>query len=125
MILDTNALSAVVDGDPQIEPYFKNAPLVAIPVIVLGEYRFGVLQSKRREQHETWLRKNLGDYLILDLTGETATIYGEVRFELKKTGRPIPSNDVWIAALARQHGMPVLSRDVHFDLVKGSRRVGW
>jgi len=55
----------------------------------------------------------------------TADEYAEIRSELKRAGRPIPGNDLWIAALARQHALPLLSRDRHFDLVPGLKRVGW
>jgi tRNA(fMet)-specific endonuclease VapC len=125
LILDTNALSAVVDGDPRVEAQFNAAPAIAIPVVVLGEYRFGVLQLKRREQHEAWLYEHLKLYDILSITEETAEFYADLRLELRRAGTPIPSNDLWIAALSRQHRLPVLSRDLHFDLVKGLRRVGW
>jgi predicted nucleic acid-binding protein len=55
----------------------------------------------------------------------TAERYAQIRGELKRIGRPIPSNDLWIAALARQHALPLLSRDQHFDAVPGLKRVGW
>jgi predicted nucleic acid-binding protein len=61
----------------------------------------------------------------LAVDGDTADRYAEVRGELKQSGRPIPSNDLWIAALARQHALPLLSRDEHFDSVPGLRRIGW
>jgi predicted nucleic acid-binding protein len=51
--------------------------------------------------------------------------YAEVRDELKRSGRPIPGNDLWIAALARQHALPLLSRARHFDFVPGLKRVAW
>ena len=124
MILDTNALSAIVDGDPKVG---EALPLerLAIPVIVLGEFRFGVLQSRRRERYLDWLAEHLSDYEILDITGTTTAYYAEIRVESRQAGSPIPSNDVWIAALCRQHGLPILSRDRHFDAVKGLRRIGW
>ncbi len=56
---------------------------------------------------------------------ETADTYAQVRAELRRAGRPIPENDVWIAALARQHGQEVVSRDGHFDSVEGLRRISW
>lgn len=56
---------------------------------------------------------------------QTLPFYADVRMELKKAGTPIPANDVWIAALARQHGMPILSRDRHFDKVRGIARQDW
>ena len=124
MILDTNALSAIVDGDPKVADALPPGRL-AIPAIVLGEFRFGVQQSKRRDGYMDWLAENLSDYDVLDVTDRTATYYAEIRIESRQTGSPIPSNDVWIAALCRQFGLPILSRDRHFDVVKGLHRVGW
>ena len=125
MILDTNAISALVDGNPAIEPRLRASQLVAIPVIALGEYRFGVAQSRKRGAYETWLRENLKLFRVLDVDQDTAEVYATVRLELKTAGTPIPVNDLWIASLARQHRLPLLSRDLHFDSVKGLRRVGW
>ena len=125
MILDTNALSAMADGEPGAVTAAGSAKSVALSVIVLGEYRFGIGQSRRRAQYEEWLLRMLAACRILDLTAETAARYAEVRLELKRAGTPIPSNDAWIAALCRQHALPVLSRDRHFDLVGGVRRVSW
>jgi predicted nucleic acid-binding protein len=62
---------------------------------------------------------------VLEITSETAVRYAELRSELKRAGAPIPSNDAWIAALCRQHSLPLLSKDRHFDVVKGIRRVEW
>jgi tRNA(fMet)-specific endonuclease VapC len=56
---------------------------------------------------------------------QDAKHYAEVRQELRVSGRPIPENDVWIAALARQHKLPVVSQDAHFDAVRGIRRRTW
>ena len=125
MIVDTNALSAILDGDSAIAPVFERADVLAIPVITLGEYRFGISQSKRRAEHENSLQRNLPLYQILSITEETSEHYAQLRLALKRAGTPIPSNDLWIAALCRQHGFPVLSKDRHFDRVKGLRRVEW
>jgi len=62
---------------------------------------------------------------VLEINVETAARYAEVRLELKRAGKPIPQNDMWIAALCREHAMPVLSRDRHFESVKGLERIGW
>ncbi|HEX4599630.1 MAG TPA: PIN domain-containing protein [Burkholderiaceae bacterium] len=62
---------------------------------------------------------------VLAVTGQTTTSYAALRVGLKRTGRPIPANDAWIAALALQHRLPVLSRDTHFDLVAGVHRATW
>ena len=62
---------------------------------------------------------------VLDIGIETARQYASIRLELRIAGKPIPANDVWIAALSRQHALPVMSRDTHFDLVAGLRRRTW
>ena len=65
------------------------------------------------------------NYRVLDVDEETASYYATIRTELKRAGTPIPSNDVWIAALCRQHSFSLLSRDRHFDLVRGIERIDW
>jgi predicted nucleic acid-binding protein len=124
VILDTNALSAIVDGNPEVAEALAPGRL-KIPVIVLGEFRFGIQQSRRRDRYLDWLAEHLSDYEVLDVTDTTTTYYAEIRFESRQAGSPIPSNDVWIAALCREHRLPILSRDRHFDVVKGLRRVAW
>jgi tRNA(fMet)-specific endonuclease VapC len=125
VILDTNSLSAFADGLPAAVSAVNAADSVEVSVISLGEFRFGIAQSKHRIDYERWLRENLRFYRIVDVNEETASVYAEIRLELKQAGRPIPVNDLWIAALCRQRDQPILSRDRHFDVVKGVRRVGW
>ncbi len=125
MILDTNALSAIADGNGNAVARLAAAPMPAVPVIVLGEYRFGFERSRHRPEYERWLEAFLGTCRVLEVTAETAIRYAELRGELKQAGTPIPSNDAWIGALCRQHSLPILSRDAHFDLVRGLRRVSW
>jgi tRNA(fMet)-specific endonuclease VapC len=125
VILDTNGLSAVADGDAALEPVLRKAAEVAVPVIVLGEYRYGIRQSRDRQRYEQWLTESIRNYRVLDVDEETAISYANLRSELKRAGTPIPSNDVWIAALCRQHSFPLLSRDRHFDLVRGIERIDW
>lgn len=125
MILDTNALSAAADNDPAVVVVLAHADQVAIPVIVLGEYRHGIAQSRHRSSYESWLAGLLDDCLVLDVNEPTTHYYAEITLELKRKGKPIPTNDIWIAALCRQHSLPLLSRDRHFDLVAGNKRVGW
>ena len=125
MILDTNGLSAFAEGEPGLEPLLRRAAQVAIPVIVLGEYRYGISQSRNHIHYEQWLAEYLPSFRILDVDERTTFSYSAVRRELKKAGTPIPSNDVWIAALCRQHSLPLLSRDRHFDCVSGIVRLDW
>jgi tRNA(fMet)-specific endonuclease VapC len=125
MILDTNALSAAADNDPAVVAILAGAEQVAIPVIVLGEYRHGIAESRHRDSYEIWLAELLRDCMVLDVNEPTTHGYAEITLELKRKGKPIPTNDIWIAALCRQHRLPLLSRDRHFDLVAKSKRVSW
>jgi predicted nucleic acid-binding protein len=125
VILDTNGLSAMADGDRALERILMQAPEVAIPVIVLGEYRYGIAESRSRIRYERWLVETTSGCRILRVDEATAAEYANIRGELKRSGRPIPSNDIWIAALARQHALPVISRDEHFDFVRQVTRVAW
>jgi tRNA(fMet)-specific endonuclease VapC len=125
MILDTNALSAFVDGDARIGDTLRTQPRAAIPVIVLGEFRYGIALSRQRSSYEAWLESYLPHFDVLPVTQETTATYAALRVALRRSGRAIPANDAWIAALALQHGLPVLSRDEHFDVVPGLSRMDW
>ena len=125
MILDTNGLSAVANGEAGLEPILRKAAQIAIPVIVLGEYRYGISQSRDRKHYELWLTESLPKFRILDVDEGTTLFYAGVRAGLKRAGTPIPSNDVWVAALCRQHSLPIVSRDRHFDVVSGIERIHW
>jgi tRNA(fMet)-specific endonuclease VapC len=125
MIVDTNALSAAADDDPGAVAVLAGAEQMVIPVIVLGEYRHGIAQSRNRASYENWLAGLLHDCMVLDVQEPTTHYYAEITLELKRKGTPIPTNDIWIAALCRQHSLPLLSRDRHFDLVAGTKRIGW
>jgi len=121
VILDTNGLSAIADGEPALQPILREATDVTVPGIVLGEYRYGIQQSRDRQRYEQWLGESLRNDRVLDVNEETAISYATLRTELKKAGTPIPSNDVWIAALCRQHSLALLSRDRHFERVPWQR----
>ena len=125
MILDTNALSAWAEGRAAVEAPLRAAGRLVVPSVVLGEYYFGIRQSRHRSRYENWLARYLPLTEIATVTSATADAYADIRLELKRLGTPIPPNDVWIAALARQHGFAVLSNDGHFDVVNGVRRIGF
>jgi len=125
VILDTNALSALLDKDAALLETIQESRELALPVIVLGEFRFGIGISRHRDQYEAWLRRDLSLFRVLPVVEETSIYYAGIRSELKASGSPIPANDAWIAALARQHRMSIVSRDRHFDKVKNIERLGW
>jgi predicted nucleic acid-binding protein len=125
MILDTNALSAAADDNPAVLAILSRADQIALPVIVLGEFRYGIAQSRNRARYSNWLNALTLDCLVLNISEETTHHYAEVNLELRQIGKPIPTNDLWIAALCRHYSLPILSRDRHFDFVPGNQRIQW
>ena len=125
MILDTNAISAMAEGDTKLEKILPDITSQFLPVICLGEYRAGVIRSKTRAELEHWLEILEQSRAVLRVESETARCYADIFSDLRGRGRMIPLNDVWIAALALQHRMPLLSRDKHFDEVQNVTRVSW
>ena len=125
MILDTNAVSALLSGDRGLEAVLSGADRHHLPVIVIGEYHFGLLGSQKRRRLEALFRRLVGESVVLDVDRQTGELYAQIRYELKRKGQPIPENDVWIAPLARQFNLEVVSRDPHFDAIDGLKRVSW
>jgi len=124
-MLDTNALSAVADGNPAVRSAISKEIGPYLPVIVVGEYRYGLMLSRRAAQRLAWLAQAIEQWGVLDVTQETAVHYSNIRLLLKQEARPIPVNDMWIAALARQHSMQILTNDRHFDDIPGVDVISW
>jgi tRNA(fMet)-specific endonuclease VapC len=125
MILDTNALSALAERDGDLIRRIQSAPRLCVTLISLGEFHYGVSRSRKGAELTAWLNAFLLRAEVLTPTLLTLPHYADVRRELKLAGTPIPANDCWIAALVRENKMPIVSRDTHFDLVRGLRRLDW
>jgi len=125
MILDTNAISALLDGDRSLETVLAVADRHHLPAVALGEYRYGLKFSRQKRALESLVDELEAESFPLEVDSATARHYADIRSDLKTAGRPIPENDIWIAAMARQHRIPIVSRDEYFDRIGGVRRVGW
>ena len=125
MILDTNAVSAAAEQHAGIAEILSTITDLELPVIVLGEFRSGIAQSRHKAAYSRWLDDLIVASRVLDVTESTTHHYAAIRLELRRDGKPIPTNDLWIAALCRQHHLPLLSQDRHFDAVEGLKRLGW
>ena len=125
LILDTNALSAAAEEQPGVMGVLADVQQLALPVVVIGEYRYGIAQSRHRARYRRWLDSLINDCTVLDINEKSTHYYAAISIELRQAGKPIPTNDLWIAALCRQHDLPLLSRDRHFDVVSGVRRFDW
>jgi predicted nucleic acid-binding protein len=125
MILDTNALSDLLEGSAALQAAMAGLGPLRLSPVVLGEHRYGLLRSSKRKEREATLRQMEATFETLPVTGLTSRIYARIRGELHAKGKPIPSNDLWIAAQAVEHGLPLVSRDEHFLVVKGLTVVSW
>jgi predicted nucleic acid-binding protein len=97
----------------------QEASHIVLSSIVLGELQAGFLRGTRRIQNVNELRAFLGStrVSVADVDSETALRYAEILYSLQRAGNPIPTNDIWIAATAMQHGLRVLTTDAHFQRV--------
>lgn len=125
MILDTNAVSAWAESNPAMLGALRNDRPWYLPSIVLGEFRYGVLGSTLRAELEAWLENVDAACEVLAPDAVTARHYGELQRALDLDQVRVPYHDIWIGALALQHGLEVVSRDAHFDKMPGIRRIGW
>lgn len=125
MILDTNALSAFLTRDPDIDLVLGGTNQHHLPVVVLGEFQYGLLRSRHKQRFAAGLASLISDWIVLDVTLSTCTHYADIREELRADATPISPNDVWIAAIAREYGLEVASKDTDFDRVRGLVRRTW
>ncbi len=124
-LLDTNAAIALLNGKPDIEPIIEVADEIFIPIIVVGELYYGAEKSGRVELNRTKVDVFAAKYAILPCDVETCRHVGKIEHQIRSKGRPIPQNDIWIAAIAIQHSLTVVTRDKHFQAVDGLTVKGW
>jgi tRNA(fMet)-specific endonuclease VapC len=125
LALDTNRYTDMARGVVEAVALVASASDVFLPLIVLGELRAGFRQGTREAENEAALRAFLSKpgVHVLPPDERTTHKYAEVEAHLRRIGKAIPTNDVWIAALALQHDLPLYSRAPHFDQVPGLNRV--
>ena len=121
ILIDTNCYSEIDEGNPETINRIQSATEVWMPLIVLGELYAGFELGSQKEQNEKQLESFLSrpSVGVLLPDNETARQYGQVFQSLRQRGTPIPTNDIWIAALALQHDLVVDSADRHFAYVPG------
>jgi tRNA(fMet)-specific endonuclease VapC len=114
-LLDTNIIIALFASEKGVLEAVDQADEFLVPSIVVGELYYGAQKSAKRQANIARVESFTESNVILACDKETARWYGQVKQELRAKGRPIPENDIWIAALAFQHGLTLVSRDRHFD----------
>jgi predicted nucleic acid-binding protein len=119
ILLDTSAYSAFMLGHPEAKGALQRADEITLTPVVLGELLAGFIRGKWRKKNEGELRAFLSSprVQVIDIDEDTAHRYAVILNALWKAGTPIPTNDVWIAASAMQHGLRLLTRDAHYRQV--------
>ena len=121
ILLDTNAYAAFKRNAPEAVEIIRHAPLIGLNSIVLGELLGGFAAGSREAFNKQELKLFLDSKRVKQFSVDdgTAEYYAMVYRNLRDKGRPIPTNDMWIAATAFQHSLAVFSYDSHFQNVEG------
>ncbi len=119
LLLDTNRLTDALRGDPATVDATERAAEVWIPFVALAEIKAGFAGGTRTGHNEAMLQAllRLPGVAVLFADRETTDVYARLITQLRRAGTPIPTNDLWIASLAVQHELPLLTRDRHFRKV--------
>ncbi len=124
-LLDTNIVIALFAEDPSVQKHIAKAGEIFIPAPVIGELFFGAFKSERPKANSARIENFAASNTVLACDIGTSREYGRIKNILHKKGFPIPENDIWIAALAMEHGLTLVSRDEHFKKIDKLKRTTW
>jgi tRNA(fMet)-specific endonuclease VapC len=124
-LLDSNIYIALKQSEPATVRALADDPDVFTCSVVIGELLFGAYKSQRRTENLAAVREFISHITVLPITLETAEQYGMIREELRAKGKPIPENDIWIAASALEHNLILVTNDNHFDNLSSVVRESW
>lgn len=126
-LLDSNVIVAAFEEEPEVLERLGRTPSsqLFVPAVALGELYFGALKSRRTETNLKRLEEFAAASNVVPVDVAVARLYGRVREGLRRIGRPIPENDIWISATALQRGLVLVTRDSHFEHVEGLRSERW
>ena len=118
-LLDSNIIIDIFRGDKKTISRVKQIDGVYVPVIVIGELYYGANKSDQTPKRKLEVEQLEEIVTVLNITRSTARIYGEIKDKLRAKGRPIPENDIWIAAVAIEHQLTLITKDKHFENLEG------
>jgi tRNA(fMet)-specific endonuclease VapC len=124
-LLDANAAVALLEREIAIREVISQADIVYLCSIVIGELYYGAEKSDRVEANVKRVEAIVAVYPVLDCDEITAVHYGRVKNMLRVKGKPVPPNDLWIAATSIQHSLTLLTRDQHFNNIDELTVQGW
>lgn len=117
-LLDTNIVIALFAQETAVHQQLANVVEIFIPSIVIGELYFGAYKSARVGSNIDRIEDFAASNTILEINTATAKEYGLIKSSLRVKGKPIPENDIWIAAIARQYDLTLVTRDKHFEEIE-------
>ncbi len=124
-LLDTNIVIALFAEDFSVQKHIAKAREIFIPSTVIGELFFGAFKSSRPDENSKRIENFAAVSTVLVCSIDTSREYGRIKNLLLKKGLPVPENDIWIAALAVEHGLSLVTRDKHFNNIKELKRSIW
>jgi tRNA(fMet)-specific endonuclease VapC len=125
LLIDTSVAVDYMNGDVAAARVIANASELYTPSIVVGELLHGAERSNRRAENLARVEMFAAQVAVVPVDVETAYHYSEIKTSLISKGRPLPENDIWIAAVARQHRLTVITRDSHFGEISGLALLSW
>ena len=123
--LDTNIVIRLFKNDPIVSKMLAALSTLYLPVPVIAELIFTARNSSRSAENLKKYNEFIDACNILNITRETTDHYSSIRLELKQKGRPIPENDIWIAAICIEQNLPLVTGDAHFDNIDDLKIVRW
>ena len=124
-LLDTNIVIALFSEEITVQEKVRNAAVVALAPPIIGELCYGAQKSDKVSENLYRINRFVQQNAFFPCDLETAQLYGTIRDQLRRKGRPIPDNDIWIAAIALQRGLILVTRDAHFDEVESLQTERW
>jgi tRNA(fMet)-specific endonuclease VapC len=124
-LLDTNIIIALFAKDQQIHDHMANAEEIFVSCIAIGEMYFGAYKSLKIQENISRIDEFVLKNTVLSCNTETAKIYGDIKNRLKDKGQPLPENDLWIAAIAQQYSLTLVTKDSHFDVIENLEIGKW
>jgi len=125
ILLDSTIVVAHLRGKSGVSQRLAEIETRYLSTVALGELHYGIHRSARPEENLRQLERWLRVTVLLSVSPATAEHYGQLKDQLARAGTPIPENDLWIAAQALEHGLPLATRDAHFIYVPGLRVLDW
>jgi len=117
-LLDTNIIISLFAKDSQIHDRIAKAEEVFVPCIAIGELYFGAHKSLKLEENLARIDEFALNNTVLPCDTDIAKKYGDIKNSLKEKGQPIPENDIWIAAIAQQYALTLITKDSHFEAIE-------